>query len=325
MATDLSDIVQRDFQYCIIDEVDSILIDEARTPLIISGQVERPQEKYRLASEVASQLIRSPELGKDGIDPEGDYEVDEKRRNVTLTDLGYAHAADLLGVQDLYDSADPWAHFVNNALKAKELFAKDVNYIVRNNDVVIVDEFTGRVMPGRRWSDGLHQAIESKEGLPIQPETQTLASITYQNFFLLYPRLAGMTGTAKTEELEFEKTYKLEVTTVPTALVWIGPIKCTKPKRPSGGRLPMKRQRFTVGRDLRWWEQQALKNLSCCRRCSQNSRFPTTCSTPSQRMLSERRKSSPRPAGLARSPSPQTWLVAAQTSSLAATVITWLD
>ncbi|MFN6340418.1 MAG: preprotein translocase subunit SecA [Cyanobacteriota bacterium] len=216
MATDLAEVVQRDFHYCIIDEVDSILIDEARTPLIISGQVERPQEKYRRASEVAAQLIRSPELGKDGIDPEGDYEVDEKRRNVTLTDQGYAHAATILGVQDLYDSTDPWAHFINNALKAKELFAKDVNYIVRNQEVVIVDEFTGRVMPGRRWSDGLHQAIESKEALPVQPETQTLASITYQNFFLLYPRLAGMTGTAKTEELEFEKTYKLEVTTVPT-------------------------------------------------------------------------------------------------------------
>lgn len=216
MATDILDIVQRDFQYCVIDEVDSILIDEARTPLIISGQVERPQEKYRLASDVAARLVRSPELGKDGIDPEGDYEVDEKRRNVTLTDQGYAHAASLLGIHDLYDSSDPWAHFINNALKAKELFSKDVNYIVRNQEVVIVDEFTGRVMPGRRWSDGLHQAIESKESLPIQPETQTLASITYQNFFLLYPRLAGMTGTAKTEELEFEKTYKLEVTTVPT-------------------------------------------------------------------------------------------------------------
>ena len=216
MATDFEDIVQRSFHYCVIDEVDSILIDEARTPLIISGQVERPQEKYRLATSIAAQLVRAPEMGKDGIDPEGDYEVDEKRRNVTLTDQGYVHAAGLLGVQDLYDSADPWAHFINNALKAKELFTKDVNYIVRNQEVVIVDEFTGRVMIGRRWSDGLHQAIESKEDLPIQPETQTLASITYQNFFLLYPRLAGMTGTAKTEELEFEKTYKLEVTTVPT-------------------------------------------------------------------------------------------------------------
>ncbi|MEB3361315.1 MAG: preprotein translocase subunit SecA [Synechococcaceae cyanobacterium] len=216
MATDLSEVVQRPFQYCVIDEVDSILIDEARTPLIISGQVERPQEKYQKAAEVAAVLVRAAELGKDGIDPEGDYEVDEKQRSCTLTDEGFAKAEQLLGVSDLFDPGDPWAHYINNALKAKELFIKDVNYIVRGQEAVIVDEFTGRVMPGRRWSDGQHQAIEAKEGLPIQPETQTLASITYQNFFLLYPRLAGMTGTAKTEEVEFEKTYKLEVTIVPT-------------------------------------------------------------------------------------------------------------
>ena len=216
MANDIAEVVQRDFHYCVIDEVDSILVDEARTPLIISGQIERPQEKYRQAGEIAEQLLRAAELGKDGIDPEGDYEVDEKQRNVTLTDEGYAKAEQLLGVADLFNPADPWAHYINNALKAKELFTKDVNYIVRGGDAVIVDEFTGRVMPGRRWSDGQHQAIEAKEGLPIQPETQTLASITYQNFFLLYPRLAGMTGTAKTEEVEFEKTYKLEVTVVPT-------------------------------------------------------------------------------------------------------------
>jgi preprotein translocase subunit SecA len=216
MATDIAEVVQRDFHYCVIDEVDSILVDEARTPLIISGQIERPQEKYRRANEIAEQLARAAEMGKDGIDPDGDYEVDEKQRNVTLTDEGYASAERLLGVDDLYNPADPWAHFILNALKAKELFVKDVNYIVRSGDAVIVDEFTGRVMPGRRWSDGLHQAIEAKEGLEIQPEPQTLASITYQNFFLLYPRLAGMTGTAKTEEVEFEKTYKLEVTVVPT-------------------------------------------------------------------------------------------------------------
>ncbi len=216
MANDIEEVVQRNFHYCIIDEVDSILVDEARTPLIISGQVERPQEKYMRAAEIASSLTRAEGTAKDGIDPEGDYEVDEKQRNVTLTDEGYAKAEDLLGVQDLFDPADPWAHYITNALKAKELFVKDVNYIVRADDAVIVDEFTGRVMPGRRWSDGQHQAIEAKEMLPIQPETQTLASITYQNFFLLYPRLAGMTGTAKTEEVEFEKTYKLEVTVVPT-------------------------------------------------------------------------------------------------------------
>ena len=216
MATDIADVVQREFQYCVIDEVDSILIDEARTPLIISGQVERPQEKYQRATQVAAQLERAAEMGRDGIDPEGDYEVDEKQRNVTLTDEGYGKAEQILGVADLYSPAEPWAHFVLNALKAKELFLRDVHYIVRNGEVVIVDESTGRVLSGRRWSDGLHQAVESKEGLAIQPETQTLASITYQNFFLLYPRLAGMTGTAKTEEVEFEKTYKLEVTVVPT-------------------------------------------------------------------------------------------------------------
>ena len=216
MANDISEVVQREFQYCVIDEVDSILIDEARTPLIISGQVERPQEKYQQAAQVAAALERAAEMGKDGIDPEGDYEVDEKQRSCTLTDEGFAKAEKLLGVADLFDPQDPWAHYITNALKAKELFIRDVNYIVRDGEAVIVDEFTGRVMPGRRWSDGQHQAIEAKEDLQIQAETQTLASITYQNFFLLYPRLAGMTGTAKTEEVEFEKTYKLETTIVPT-------------------------------------------------------------------------------------------------------------
>ncbi|AAZ58710.1 protein translocase subunit secA [Prochlorococcus marinus str. NATL2A] len=216
MAADKAEIVQRDFQFCVIDEVDSILIDEARTPLIISGQVERPQEKYQKAAEVVMKLQRASELGKDGIDPEGDYEVDEKQRSCVLTDDGFAKTEELLEVKDLFDPKDPWAHYVTNALKAKELFTKDVNYIVRNGEAVIVDEFTGRVMPGRRWSDGQHQAIEAKENLAIQPETQTLASITYQNFFLLYPRLSGMTGTAKTEEVEFDKTYKLKTSVIPT-------------------------------------------------------------------------------------------------------------
>ena len=216
MAADQSEIVQRDFQFCVIDEVDSILIDEARTPLIISGQVERPQVKYKQAAVVVSDLKRAQEMSKDGIDPEGDYEVDEKQRSCILTDEGFKKTEELLKVKDLFDPKDPWAHYVTNALKAKELFTKDVNYIVRGEEVVIVDEFTGRVMPGRRWSDGQHQAIEAKENLPIQPETQTLASITYQNFFLLYPRLSGMTGTAKTEEVEFSKTYKLETTVIPT-------------------------------------------------------------------------------------------------------------
>jgi len=207
MATAIEEVVQRPFNYCIIDEVDSVLIDEARTPLIISGQVERPTEKYVKAAEVAR-----------GLSAETDYEVDEKARNVLLSDDGFAKAEELLGVTDLYDPEDPWAHYIFNAIKAKELFTRDVNYIVRNGEVVIVDEFTGRVMPGRRWSDGLHQAIEAKENVEIQRETQTLASITYQNFFLLYPKLAGMTGTAKTEEAEFEKIYNLQATVIPTNL-----------------------------------------------------------------------------------------------------------
>ena len=206
MSTQMEDVVQRPFNYCVIDEVDSILVDEARTPLIISGQVERPGEKYTKAAEVAVQLEGE----------EVDYEVDEKARNVLLTDEGFEKAENLLGVGDLFDPKDPWAHYIFNAIKAKELFTKDVNYIVRDGEIVIVDEFTGRVMAGRRWSDGLHQAIEAKEHVEIQPETQTLASITYQNFFLLYPKLSGMTGTAKTEEAEFEKIYKLEVTIIPT-------------------------------------------------------------------------------------------------------------
>ncbi|WP_017297889.1 preprotein translocase subunit SecA [Nodosilinea nodulosa] len=205
MATAIEDVVQRPFNYCVIDEVDSILVDEARTPLIISGQVERPSEKYTRAAEVGREL-----------NADEHYEVDEKARNVLLTDEGFIMAEELLGVQDLFDPKDPWAHYIFNAIKAKELFTKDVNYIVRNDEIVIVDEFTGRVMPGRRWSDGLHQAIEAKEHVEIQPETQTLASITYQNFFLLYPKLSGMTGTAKTEEAEFERIYKLEVTIIPT-------------------------------------------------------------------------------------------------------------
>jgi preprotein translocase subunit SecA len=205
MATSMNEVVQRPPNYCIIDEVDSVLIDEARTPLIISGQVERPTQNYIKAAQIAKML-----------QPEEHYEVDEKARNVILTDEGFIEAEKLLEVGDLYDPENPWAHYIFNAIKAKELFTNDVNYIVRNDEVVIVDEFTGRVLQGRRWSDGLHQAIEAKEGVDIQKETQTLATITYQNFFLLYPKLAGMTGTAKTEEAEFEKIYNLQVTIIPT-------------------------------------------------------------------------------------------------------------
>ena len=205
MAVMLQDIVQRPFNFCILDEVDSILIDEARTPLIISGSVDSRDDKYNAANEISQSLQRNI-----------DYEIDEKARNVLLTDDGIIRCEQMLDGQDLYDPLNPWAPYVLNAIKAKELFIKDVHYIVKDKEIIIVDEFTGRIMEGRRWSDGLHQSIEAKEYLPIQSETQTLASITYQNFFLLYPKLSGMTGTAKTEEAELDKIYSLEVITVPT-------------------------------------------------------------------------------------------------------------
>jgi preprotein translocase subunit SecA len=196
MAVQLQDIVQRPFYFSILDEVDSILIDEARTPLIISGAGETPNIKYIKANLVAQSLFRDKH-----------YDVDEKAKNIVLTEEGVLESEFQLKVTDLYDVQDPWAPYIFNALKAKELFIKDINYIVKDDEVLIVDEFTGRIMVGRRWSDGLHQAIEAKENTVIQNETQTLASITYQNFFLLYPKLSGMTGTAKTEEPELDRIY----------------------------------------------------------------------------------------------------------------------
>ncbi|XP_019244306.1 PREDICTED: protein translocase subunit SECA1, chloroplastic [Nicotiana attenuata] len=205
LATSVDELVMRNFNYCVIDEVDSILIDEARTPLIISGPAEKPSDQYYKAAKVAAAFERDIH-----------YTVDEKQKNVLLTEQGYADAEEILDVKDLYDPREQWASYILNAIKAKELFLKDVNYIIRGKEVLIVDEFTGRVMQGRRWSDGLHQAVEAKEGVPIQNETVTLASISYQNFFLQFPKLCGMTGTAATESAEFESIYKLKVTMVPT-------------------------------------------------------------------------------------------------------------
>ena len=205
MAASVEMLVQRPFNYAIIDEVDSILIDEARTPLIISGRLEKSAETYELMSKIA------PQLKKDV-----DYEVDEKNKNVILTEDGIDRAQELIGIKDLFDINTQYAHHLFQALKAKELFVRDTDYVVKDGEVIIVDEFTGRLMEGRRWSDGLHQAVEAKEGVPIQDETQTLASITFQNLFRLYPKLAGMTGTAMTEEAEFGKIYNLEVTAIPT-------------------------------------------------------------------------------------------------------------
>ena len=205
MASSADMLVQRPFNYAIIDEVDSILIDEARTPLIISGRVEKSAATYTMMAAVA------PQLQKDV-----DYEVDEKNKNVIFTEDGIDKAQELIGCKDLFDINNQYAHDLLNALKAKELFTKDTDYVVKDGEIMIVDEFTGRLMPGRRWSDGLHQAIEAKENVEIQDETQTLASITFQNLFRLYPKLSGMTGTAMTEEAEFGKIYNLEVTVIPT-------------------------------------------------------------------------------------------------------------
>jgi len=205
MAGSKTQLVQRSFNYAIIDEVDSILIDEARTPLIISGRLEQSADMYRTMARLAPML-----------QAERDYTVDEKGRNVVLTEEGIDRAQELLGVDDLFDIQHNMAHHILQALKAKELFKSDIDYVVKAGEVVIVDEFTGRLMDGRRWSDGLHQAVEAKEGVNIQDETQTLASITFQNLFRLYPKLSGMTGTAMTEEAEFGKIYNLGVTTIPT-------------------------------------------------------------------------------------------------------------
>ncbi|CAJ1977939.1 unnamed protein product [Sphenostylis stenocarpa] len=229
----VEDLVVRGFNYCIIDEVDSILIDEARTPLIISGPAEKPSDRYYKAAKIAEAFERDIHytitVSKSGLLGNANkilsftlpnnwvlFMVDEKQKTVLLSEQGYEDAEEILAVKDLYDPREQWASYILNAIKAKELFLLDVNYIIRGKEVLIVDEFTGRVMQGRRWSDGLHQAVEAKERLPIQNETVTLASISYQNFFLQFPKLCGMTGTAATESTEFESIYKLKVTIVPT-------------------------------------------------------------------------------------------------------------
>jgi preprotein translocase subunit SecA len=206
MALNTNDLVLRPFNYCIIDEVDSILIDEAQTPLIISNNTRTPIEKYIVAAEITEYLALNTH-----------YKIDEKNKNVILTEAGSKQIEQILSIQDLYDPRDPWIPYIINAIKANALYFNNVHYIVQNNRIVIVDEFTGRIMPDRRWGDGLHQAIEAKENLPIRQKTETVAAITYQNFFLLYPKLSGMTGTGKTAEIEFEKIYNLSVTNIPTA------------------------------------------------------------------------------------------------------------
>nr|YP_010537213.1 preprotein-translocase subunit a [Hemiaulus sinensis]UYC31000.1 preprotein-translocase subunit a [Hemiaulus sinensis] len=206
MSLNIRNVVLRPFNYCIVDEVDSVLIDEAQTPLIISNAVETCIDKYIIAAEIT-----------DYLEVNVHFKVDEKNKNVILTKQGAVQIEEILGIKDLYNPNDPWIPFIINALKATTLFFRNVHYIVQNNQIIIVDEFTGRIMPDRRWSDGLHQAVEAKEAIPIRQNTETAASVTYQNFFLLYPKLSGMTGTAKTAEVEFDKIYNLPVVEIPTA------------------------------------------------------------------------------------------------------------
>ena len=219
MKFDLSDCVQRGHNYGIVDEVDSILIDEARTPLIISGQSEESTDKYYRVNRIIAQLEKGEEI-EESMDSKvltGDFVVDEKHRTITVTDEGWEKVERLLGIGNIADPEN-WdlKHHVETAVKAHHLYRRDVEYVVKDGEVLIVDEFTGRLMPGRRWSDGLHQSVEAKEGVKIERENQTLATVTFQNYFRMYKKLAGMTGTAETEAAEFDKIYRLEVVVIPT-------------------------------------------------------------------------------------------------------------
>jgi preprotein translocase SecA subunit len=224
MKFSLEEYVQRELNYAVVDEVDNILIDEARTPLIISGPAEESTDKYYVIDRIIPKLQRGAVIQGDpsqedraAIDAKGDYTVDEKSRSVTLTEGGVAKVERLLGVHNLYDPRQiDTLHHVQQALKAHAIFKRDVDYVVKDGEVIIVDEFTGRLMPGRRWSDGLHQAVEAKERVHIREENQTLATITIQNYFRMYKKLAGMTGTADTEAPEFKKIYRLDVVVIPT-------------------------------------------------------------------------------------------------------------
>ena len=217
MKMEFKDKVQREHNFVIVDEVDSILIDEARTPLIISGSANRTLDGYVKANEVAKAMIRGEAAKTPQDKATGDFVVDEKNRTIAITEAGSSKAEKLFGVENLYDMQNAiLSHLLDQALKAHNLFEKDVHYVIKEGQVVIVDEFTGRLSEGRRFSEGLHQALEAKEGVKIQEESQTLADITFQNYFRLYDKLAGMTGTAQTEATEFAQIYKLDVISIPT-------------------------------------------------------------------------------------------------------------
>ena len=343
MKYDMSQMVQRGHEFAIVDEVDSILVDEARTPLIISGPSEDRSGLYAAVDTIIPRLVRE------------DYEMDEKQRTVNLTDAGNEHAETLLreiGVMkesslSLYEAANATiVHHVNQALRAHKLFQRDKDYIVRNGEVVIVDEFTGRMMPGRRYSEGLHQALEAKEHVNVQPENVTLASITFQNYFRLYKKLAGMTGTAATEADEFLEIYKLTVVEIPTNVAVARKDEDDEVYRTADEKLKAVVREIEAGSaalqpmlvgttSIEKSEQlgdlllavwlQANRLYSSPRRSSRSTtrrareKHRRRLRSSMRASMSRRRSSSPRPAFPARSPSPPTWPAAAPTSSSAAT------
>ena len=311
MAPRLDAKVQRGHSYCIVDEVDSILIDEARTPLIISGRVgDAAKLYYRFAS-----IVRS-------LERDVDYEVEEDKRTVVPLEQGIDKVEHALGVDNLYDDVSSnFVHQFTVALKAKELYRRDKDYIIQGGEVKIVDEFTGRILEGRRWSEGIHQAVEAKEGVKIKEENQTLATITLQNYFRMYDKLAGMTGTAQTEAAELMNTYELGVVPIPTNMP-VGRRRRVRPDLQGRDRqVPVDHRghrRAPRGRPAgarRHDQRREVRAAVADDAPSAASR--TRSSTPSSTRV--RQRSSPRPAGSVPSPWPPTWPAAASTSSSAAT------
>ncbi|HEU5090003.1 MAG TPA: preprotein translocase subunit SecA, partial [Roseiflexaceae bacterium] len=224
MVLELDQMVQRPLHYAIVDEVDNILIDEARTPLIISGPAQQSSEEYRRFARLVPGLKPSSmtpdQAKKDQVEPDGDFMIDPRSKSIQITDQGIAKVEKMIGIPDDESLYDPkyyeLTHFLDNALRAQFIYHRDRDYVVEHGEVIIVDEFTGRKMPGRRWSDGLHQAVEAKENVPVKQENVTLATITFQNYFRMYDKLSGMTGTAWTEREELGKIYNLDVVVIPT-------------------------------------------------------------------------------------------------------------
>ena len=275
MKFELSDCVQRGHYFSIVDEVDSILIDEARTPLIISGPTDQTTDKYSRVNRIIPQLEQGEEIekGEDKI-LTGDYVVDEKHKAISVTDEGWEKIEQLLGIGNIAE-VENWElkHHVEVAIKAHSLYRRDVGYVVKDGEVIIVDEFTGRLMPGRRWSDGLHQAVEAKEGVTIRREDQTLATITFQNYFRLYKKLSGMTGTAETEAAEFDNIYKLDIVVIPTNRVMQRKefadvvFRTTQEKYLAVADHIAELHEVTSSRY--WWAPHRSRSQSCCRRyCS---------------------------------------------------------